>query len=390
VTVNEGTTLLTTAGRCVDSLGSMARPRLLFLITLAETGGAQAYVASLLPAVAREFDVAVAAHGDGFLRDAADAAGVRYIALEHLRRPLDPLRDARALGELVRVLRAERPLILHANSSKAGILGRTAAVLTRVPIRIFTAHGWAFAAHEGVARLIYLWADRLMRRATTATVCVAESERAAGLRARTCTRDRTVVIHNGVALDGPRRAPGSRRSPAVVLSVSRLRPPKDATTLVRAIARLERGAVRLRIAGDGPDRAALVAEIERLGVGDAVELLGERSDVAELLASSDAFVLSSRSEGLPMSVLEAMAAAVPVVATAVGGVPELVRDGETGMLVAAGDDAALAAALERLVRDPELRDRLGEGGRERVEREFALDACRRAHLALYDRYRTRR
>jgi glycosyltransferase involved in cell wall biosynthesis len=370
------------------------RPRLLFLITLAETGGAQAYVASLLPAVAAEYDVTVAAHGDGYLREAASAAGVRYVALEHLRRPLDPVRDGRALVELVRLLRAERPLIVHANSSKAGVLGRLAAVIARAPARVFTAHGWAFAAHDGAAARAYLWADRLMSRVTTGTICVAESERRAGLRARTCRADRTVVIHNGVALDGPRRAPGSRRSPAEILSVGRLRGPKDFTTLAHAVARLEPGSVHLRIVGDGPDREALAALIERLGASDSIELLGERRDVAGLLAESDMFVLSSRSEGLPMSVLEAMAAAVPVVATAVGGIPELVRDSETGVLAPPGDAAALAAALERLARDAELRDRMGEAGRRRVERDFSLAAFRREHLALYARlaapYRARR
>jgi glycosyltransferase involved in cell wall biosynthesis len=370
------------------------RPRLLYLITLAETGGAQAYVASLLPAVAAEYDVIVAAHGDGFLREAATQAGVRYVALEHLRRPLDPIRDARALVELVRLLRAERPLILHANSSKAGVLGRLAAVIARVPVRIFTAHGWAFAAHDGAAARGYMWADRIMSRVTTHTICVAESELRAGLRARTCNVARTVVIHNGVAVDGPRRAAGTRRSPAEVLSIGRLRAPKDFTTLAQAVARLEPGIVRLRIVGDGPDRDALAATIARLGASRSIELLGERRDVAEVLAQSDAFVLSSRSEGLPMSVLEAMATAVPVVATAVGGIPELVRDGESGALVPAGDAAALAVALDRLARDAALRDRLGDAGRRRVEQEFSLDACRRAHLALYDRlaapYRTRR
>jgi glycosyltransferase involved in cell wall biosynthesis len=362
-----------------------ARPRLLFLITLAETGGAQAYVAALLPAVAERFDVAVAAHGGGFLEEAAAAAGVRYHALEHLRRPIEPRRDVRALVELVRLLRSERPLVVHANSSKAGVLGRLAAVLARVPVRIFTEHGWAFAPRTGAARAVYLWADRLMSPLTTATICVAESERAIGLAARTCRADRTVVIHNGVDLDRPRRGPGTGRSPVGILSVGRFRAPKDFTTLVQSVARLERGLVQLRIVGDGPDHAAIAAEIARLDVAGAVELLGARRDVAELLAESDVFVLSSRSEGLPMSVLEAMAAAVPVVATRVGGIPELVPDDQTGTLVPAGDAPALAAALDRLARDPELRDRLGAAARRRAEQQFSLAAFRRAHVALYDR-----
>ena len=355
----------------------MTRPRVLLLVTLAETGGAQTYVAALAKALAREYDVVVAAHGEGF-HDVP-----RFVPLHHLRRALDPLHDVLALVELYRLFRRERPLVVHANSSKAGVLGRLAALAARVPVRFFTVHGWAFKAHGGLAATAYLWADRLMSPLTTTTICVAHGERSAGLRARTCRADRTVVIHNGVPLDVPRRAAHS--GPVTLLSVGRLRAPKDFVTLVRAMAGLD---ARLRIAGDGPDRPAIEAEIGRLGLTN-VELLGTRDDVPDLLAGSDVFVLASDSEGLPMSVLEAMAAGLPVVASAVGGVPELVIDGETGALVPPGDGAALARALEPVVADAALRDRLGAAGRQRAEREFSLERFEREHLELY-RNRARR
>jgi glycosyltransferase involved in cell wall biosynthesis len=359
----------------------MSRPRVLLVITLAETGGAQTYVASLLPALVAEYDVAVAAHGDGFLAAAARGAGARYMPLRHVRRRIDPLRDLLGLLELVRLFRRERPAVVHANSSKAGILGRLAALAARVPVRLFTVHGWAFKADAGLTAHAYLWADRLMSPLTTTTICVAESERRVGLRARTCRPDRTVVIRNGVA-PGPRARPAAGR-PVTLLSVGRLRRPKDFLTLVRAVAELEPGSVRLRIAGDGPDRGALEADIARLGLDGAVELLGTRTDVAELLAAAGVFVLCSDSEGLPMSVLEAMAAGVPVVATAVGGVPELVSDAETGILVPPRDPAALARALGALAADADLRERMGEAGRRRAEREFSLAGFHRAHLEVY-------
>jgi glycosyltransferase involved in cell wall biosynthesis len=361
----------------------MTRPRVLLLITLAETGGAQRYVASLLPALAPEFEVVVAAHGDGYLGEASRRAGVRFVPLRHVRRPLDPLEDLLGLVELFRLFRRERPVVVHANSSKAGILGRLAAVAARVPVRLFTVHGWAFKAHRGMAARAYLWADRLMSPLTTTTICVAHGERRAGLRARTCRADRTVVVHNGVELDRPRRLPGPTTGPVTLVSVGRLRPPKDFTTLVRAMTAVDPGSARLRIAGDGPERAALATEVARLGLDRVVELLGTRSDVDDLLAAADLFVLSSDSEGLPMSVLEAMAAGLPVVASAVGGVPELVLDGETGALVPPRDSAALAGAIRRIVADPALRDRLGEAGRRRVEREFSLARFQHEHLEIY-------
>ena len=360
----------------------MRRPKVLLLITLAEVGGAQTYVASLLPALAERFDVAVAAHGLGPLRIAAEEAGARFIPLEHVRRPVRPWRDLAGFLELVRLLRRERPDIVHVNSSKAGLLGRFAASVVGVPIRIFTVHGWAFAAHSGLAAAFYRWADRLARPLTTVTVCVSEHDRSTGIRAGTCTAEGAVVIRNGIFLGGAPRARHERARPLLV-SVGRLKAPKDFVTLARALALLPAGSFEAVVVGDGPDRPALEAELRRLGLEDSVQLAGERPDVPDLLAAADVFVLSSRSEGLPVSVLEAMAAELPVVASSVGGLPELVVDGETGFLVAPGDANELASALRRLIEDRDLRRRLGAVGLVRAQTRFNLNASQRAHLELY-------
>jgi glycosyltransferase involved in cell wall biosynthesis len=292
--------------------------------------------------------------------------------------------------ELVTLLRRERPHILHASSSKAGVLGRLAGWLTGVPIRIFTVHGWAFSASHGAISVLYRWAERLVKAVTTVTICVAESERASGLAARSCEEETTVVIHNGV---DPSAAPSRRRldggSPRIV-SVGRLQEPKDPLTLVRALGSLRGGSFAAVIVGDGPDRPAVAAEVERLGLGHAAQLAGERHDIADLLVAADIFVLSTRSEGLPLSILEAMSAGLPVVASRVGGIPELVVDGETGLLVPPGDPSSLATAIERLMEEPALRDRLGAAGRARVEELFDLGRCRREHLELYRRELARR
>ena len=359
-------------------------PRILLLITLAETGGAQTYVAGLLPALARRFDVVVAAHGDGPLRDAALASGARYVPLRHVRRNLHPAHDLLGLLELAALIRRERPDILHANSSKAGLLGRTAAAALGVPVRIFTAHGWAFKAYSGPVSALYRWADRLMAPLTTTTVCVSERERSAGIAARTCRARDTVVIPTAVDAGA---VPQARHdgSPPRVITVGRLAAPKDPVTLVRALARVRGSPFTATIVGDGPDRAAVEAEIRAAGLEGVVELAGERHDVPRLLADADVFVLSTRSEGAPLSVLEAMAAGLPVVASAVGGVPEIVADGATGLLVPPDDAAALAAALEQLLADAALRRRLGAAGRERVRVRFDLAELQRAHLELYAR-----
>lgn len=356
------------------------RPRILVLITLAETGGAQTYVRSLLPALTAHYDVTVAAWGPGPLRNAAEEAGARYVELEWVRRELHPWRDFRGLVELVRLCRRLRPQLVHANSSKAGILGRVAAWIARVPVRVFTVHGWAFKAYRGIPSQAYLWADRAVRPLTTATICVSRTELEAGLRAGTCRAGRTVVIPNAVDADALPPAALAGDPPRIV-SVGRLKEPKTFTTLAHALALLEPGSFTAQIVGDGPDRA----EVEALAPA-GVALLGEREDVPRLLAEADVFVLSSASEGMPMSILEAMAAGLPVVASAVGGVPELL--GDTGVLVPSNDPAALAAALRTVLADRDVRVRLGVAARRRVQLEFSLERFREAHLELYERLLT--
>jgi glycosyltransferase involved in cell wall biosynthesis len=360
------------------------RPRILLLITLAEVGGAQTYVASLLPALVERFDVIVAAHGTGPLRDATAAAGARFVPLQHVRRPVGA-RDLAGLVELVRLLRRDRPDILHASSSKAGVLGRLAGFLAGVPIRVFTVHGWAFSAYSGVVGSVYRWADRLVRPLTTVTVCVSEREREVGLAARTCHPDRTVVIRNAVDVARARRVESADRERPLIVAVGRLKAPKDFVTLVRALGRLGPDSFEAIIVGEGPDRARLEHEIGSLGLTGRVRLAGERRDVPELLAEADIFALASSSEGMPVSVLEAMAAGLPVVASRVGGVPEQVVDGKTGLLVDPGNVDDLAGALGRLVVDGELRCRLGAAARARAEKAFDLEPFRRAHLELYSR-----
>jgi glycosyltransferase involved in cell wall biosynthesis len=272
-----------------------------------------------------------------------------------------------------------RPDVVHLNSSKIGVLGAIAARLARVPAVVFTGHGWAFNNFRSSRTvMLYRWGAKLTGRLTDLTICVSERERQLGLEAGACTAESAVVIHNAVDVAAaPTADPGA--SPARVITVGRLAYPKDFVTLVRAVAGIDASTV---VAGDGPDRPEIEAEIARSGAD--VTLLGERDDVRAQLAASHVFVLSSRSEGLPMSIIEAMAAALPAVGTAVGGVPELIVDGETGFVVPAGDEHALRAALQKLVSDAALRARLGAAARERARRLFDLPAFGRAHVELYD------
>jgi glycosyltransferase involved in cell wall biosynthesis len=359
------------------------KPRLLMLITLSELGGAQTAVALLFPGLVEQFEVTVAAQGSGPLRTAAEAAGMRYVELRHVRRQIHAWHDALALVELVGLCRRVRPDVVHAHSSKMGVLGRLAAWVASVPVRVLTVHGWSFAAYDGLAGRLFLWIERLMRPLTTAVVCVAEDSREQGLAAKACDPRRTVVIPNAVDVRSFRPANGGSGN-ARIIGIGRFAYPKDFTTLLEALARV-RAPCHTVLVGDGPSLPAISAAVQEDGLFERVELLGARADIPELLARSDVFVLSSRSEGFPVSILEAMAAGLPVVATDVGGIAEAVEDGETGLLVPAADPEALACALERLVSDADLRRRLGAAGRARALRLFDVTRYRRAYVELYCR-----
>lgn len=360
------------------------RPRILLLVTLAETGGAQTYVSTLVPALVGRYVVTVAAYGAGPLQTTVTQAGAAFVPLRHVRRPMSAWRDLLGLLELVVLVRRARPHIVHANSSKAGVLGRVAAWIAGAPVRIFTVHGWAFNASSGPRSLVYRWAERLVRRITTATICVSETERRAGLAAGTCDERRTVVIRNGIDVTA-RPVARPETSPPRIVAVGRLQAPKDVLCLVRALAKLEQRSFSVLVVGDGPDRPAIEAEVQRLALTRVVHLAGRRDDVAEILAASQVFVLSTRSEGLPFSVLEAMAAGLPVVASRVGGLPEVVVEGETGVLVTPDAPGELAAAIAQLLDDPALRGRLGSAGRALAQAEFAVEPFLDAHLELYRR-----
>jgi len=354
--------------------------RILYVTTAAEFGGAPLHVLRLMKAdIARGHTVGLACAPEPRLCSEARDLGVEVFPTPHFVKPIRPLRDLRAACAVLRTARSFKPDLLSAHSTKAGFAARIAGALIRKPV-VFTAHGWAFT--EGKPnwhRSVFPVAERLAARHTTKIICVSEHDRNLALRFRVGRQDQLVTIHVGV---DPTRFAKMDRSAArrnlgledkiTVTSVVRLTRQKDPLTLLKAFETLKTDA-HLLLVGDGELRTSVEEFVVEHRLADTVHLLGERKDIPEILAASDVFVLSSRWEGLPGAVIEAMLAGLPVVATSVGGTPELVEEGVTGFLVPCGDPQALADRLQRLLDNEGLRRSMGAKGREKALRQFTLD-----------------
>jgi glycosyltransferase involved in cell wall biosynthesis len=312
-------------------------------------------------------------------RDLEDEDRIALHELVPARHP--SLGDALTLVTLMRLTRSAD--VIHAHSSKAGLLVRLAALARRrTGACVFTPHAWSFWAARGFRARLYQAFERLAARWCTAILVVSEHERVAGLSARIGTADQYRVIPNGV--DPEEFSAEPEPVPGRILVVGRLARQKRPDIAIRAFAQVrERNpSAELHLVGDGPLRFELTALIAELGVADSVKFLGLRDDVPALLSRASCLVLSSDYEGCPYSVLEAMAAGVPVVATKVGGVPELV-DERNGLLVEPGQPDELAEAVSALVADPRRARALGRAGRERVRSEFSLQRMTDAVKAVY-------
>ena len=358
------------------------KPRLLYLITRGERGGAQVHVLELALGMASQFDVEVATGEEGFLADACRDNRIPVHVIPSLGREIRPITDLRGFNQLVKLIRRLNPDLVHAHTFKTGFLGRLAAKKLNIPC-VYTAHMWPFGRAVPLSwRLVAPLCERLAAKWCDRIISVSRLGVAIATGHGICEECKIASIWNGIP-DHPSRIRMECQGDLRFVMVARFTYFKDHALLLRAFAQLP-GNPCLLLIGDGTTLVAAKKLARDLGISERVDFVGSRSDVPELLAQSDVFILASKQETLPISILEAMRAGLPVIASDVGGISEEVIHGETGLLVTPGSVDSLAAAMKMLFENHELRFTMGRAGRQRFEDLFLSDAMIGRTSSLYN------
>ena len=373
----------------------MSRGRIVHLIDGLEPGGAEFIMAAYAPELAAlGFDVRIVSlkpPRNPLIAERLSAAGIAVDIV-----PIDRLRRADQLLRLRRVLHDLRPDVVHAHLEFASILAATFKRATNAPL-VATLHttevpqGWTRSS----ARLWMMY--RALDLQASAVICLTQLAKQ-HLRQNTLRHAPIEVLPNGIELaayDAPphmgraqiRAAFGIPDDAPLVISVAVLRAGKGMDLLVDAFATLRQtvGDAHLLIVGEGPERALVADRIARHDLGDVVHMAGFRKDVADLLRAADVFVLPTLMDALPTVIMEAMAARLPIVASATGGIPEMIKDGHDGLLVPPGNVDALAKAMTQFFTQPDFAQSLATAGRQRVEENFFLPRQVERLATLYDR-----
>jgi glycosyltransferase involved in cell wall biosynthesis len=310
-------------------------------------------------------------------------AGVEVISLDRGSRL-----DVAPMVRLGRLLSSGQVDLVHAHKFGSNVWGAALGHLGHVPVVISHEHTWSFEGQ--IARRLI---DRhIVSRFSDTVIAVSQADRRRMISIVGMPNERVTLIPNGIPQPRPLHAASVRANFGIaddaplLAQTAVLRPQKAIVTMLEAmvVVHERQPAARLLVLGPG-DPSALQARAAELGVTDAVSFIGQRDDVDDILAAADMGVLSSEFEGMPLAILEYMAAGLPVVSTGVGGVPEIVCEGQTGLLVPRGDSRALAEGIGRLIADPELAREMGLNGRRRQRERFSAAAMIREITALYER-----
>lgn len=345
--------------------------KILYIITKSELGGAQVHVHQLIKKFAQSCEVALVTGGQGFLTEATARINVKTYVIHSLSNSTNPLSEIRCIKETCAIIREFKPDIIHAHSTKAGMIGRLCGLLYSVPV-VFTAHGWSFS--QGVPRirrLAALCAEWLCGFMPSTVISVSHYDQGIAARFRITRNCPSIVIHNGLPTHSRIEASEAHlgSSGFELLMVARFTDQKNHGLLLDAMKLLPEW-ITLTFVGDGPTFNKIKAKSSHNNLDARVNFVGESNDIESYLKNSSCFVLISNYEGLPISILEAMRARLPVIASNVGGIREAVFDGVTGLLVN-DDPANIANAILSVATDALLAQKFGSNGASEFSRSFS-------------------
>ncbi|WP_179194303.1 glycosyltransferase family 4 protein [Bacillus thuringiensis] len=355
-----------------------------FITRMDEMGGAQVHVKHLSMYLNKlGHEITILSGSENPIFSELQQSGVVYRKVPHLIRDIHVLKDTKALMEMRRSLKEIQPDVLAVHSSKAGLLGRLAGWSLGIPT-IFTAHGWAFT--EGVPykkRMFYSLLEKMAGIVSTGIITVSHYDCQLAIQNKIISPEKIKVIHNGVPDITKLKQVSQNNKQIQLIMIARFAEPKDHRTLVEVLNILETKDWNICFVGEGPLKKEIEIEVKKRNLSNQVIFLGNRDDIPEILARSHIFILTSDWEGLPLSVIEAMRSGLPVIASNVGGVGELILDGKTGFLIEKGDKKGLMEKIKLLIENTELREEMGLSGRKRYIDNFTFEKTAHETLAFY-------
>lgn len=367
--------------------------KILQVITRSETiGGAQKYVLDLsVEFTKRGHDVTVVSAMGGEFSKTLESHDIKFIELITLQRAFSPLNDLLSIFHLRKVIKALEPDIIALHSVKAGLIGRLAAIGLSKRV-YFTAHGWSHIRNATKnTKLIYKYLERSLSLLSEKVICVSKSDLNFAIKEIGIEKSRCCCIRNGVKpTDVVTADDGKKLDNRILrlLSVVRYQAPKDFETLLYGLSKSKNENWELKILGDGDDKEQVQELIDSLGLSDRIKLLGFQRNIGAYYREADAIVLISKSEGLPMSLLEGMSFALPVIGSNVGGIPELIRDGYNGFLIGEGDFQKLADSVDILCENKrELVVKMGRRSKFLFDAEFTFDIMYESLTQLFFEHR---
>lgn len=319
----------------------------------------------------------------GRLVELVESKGFRVRPINNFVRPISLLRDISAFFELVSLIKKEKYDIVHTHNSKAGIIGRLAAKMAGVPVIIHTVHGFAFHPYEKFwRRKIFVFLERLSSRWCDAMIAISDALIDWAIKEKICNKNKLFRIYSGIETDkfsckvdikAIRAEFGIKDEESVVGEVAKLWRGKGQEVLINAVPEILKSIPNLKVmfVGEGELEKELKNIAENLNITDKIIFAGFRTDMPEVNSIMDIACLPSLWEGMGRSILEAMACGKPVVASKVGGIVDLVKDGINGILVPPGDSKELASAIIKLLKDKELRLMMGEQARKTIDERFS-------------------